>query len=109
MKKATNNAQPTVSALKVKMEVLERLERIFEELKSREESISTDYECVGKEEEQATNWRTGELLWEDEEQTIPKYNNKYESVPKKPENFTEEDLAQLEAIKIIRTTLETLI
>lgn len=67
------------TVMRKQAEVLERLEDVLNEI-IRDKSMTWD--VVGKEEEQATSWKTGELLWEDEEHTIPKYKNKYDYVPK---------------------------
>lgn len=68
------------TVMRKQAEVLERLEDVLNEI-IRDKSMTWD--VVGKEEEQARNWKTDELLWEDEEHTIPKYKNKYDYVPKK--------------------------
>ena len=67
------------TVMRKQAEVLEKLEDVLNEI-IRDKSMTWD--VVGKEEEQATSWKTGELLWEDEEHTIPKYKNKYDYVPK---------------------------
>lgn len=67
------------TVMRKQAEVLERLEDVLNEI-IRDKSMT--YDVVGKEEEQARSWKTGELLWEDEEHTIPKYKNKYDYVPK---------------------------
>lgn len=67
------------TVMRKQAEVLERLEDVLNEI-IRDKSMTWD--VVGKEEEQARSWKTNELLWEDEEHTIPKYKNKYDYVPK---------------------------
>lgn len=67
------------TVMRKQAEVLERLEDVLNEI-IRDKSLTWD--VVGKEEEQARSWKTDELLWEDEEHTIPKYKNKYDYVPK---------------------------
>lgn len=67
------------TVMRKQAEVLERLEDVLNEI-IRDKSMTWD--VVGKEEEQARHWKTYELLWEDEEHTIPKYKNKYDYVPK---------------------------
>ena len=44
--------------------------------------IKSEYTIIGKEEEQAKDFRTGDLLWEDEENTIPKFRDKWGWVEK---------------------------
>jgi len=97
----------TTKALREKKVTLEILENLFETLEREEQYAKQEWRCVGKEEEQATNWKTGELLWEDEEQTIPKYKDKYEYVDK--EELTEDDKIKLNAIENVRKALEKLI
>ena len=67
------------TVMRKQAQVLERLEDVLNEI-IRDKSLTWD--VVGKEEEQARSWKTDELLWEDEEHTIPKYKNKYDYVPK---------------------------
>ena len=85
------------------------LEKLFETLAEMEKDTVNDYRVVGKREEQAKNWRTGELLWEDEEKTIPKYEDKYDYVPIPIEERTPEQVAKLKAIAFIEEALDKLI
>lgn len=91
----------------VKREMLDLLETLYKELDDAERPIGKSYECVGKEEEQAKDWRTGELLWEDEEQTIPKYRDKWDWVEKS--ELDDNDKAKKEAIETIRKALDKLV
>jgi hypothetical protein len=93
--------------IKLKRITLEYLEKLMNSLESYESDIKMEYAVVGKEEEQARNWKTDELLWEDEEKTIPKYRDKYDYVPKK--ELDENDKINLEAISNIKKALEKLI
>lgn len=93
--------------IKVKRITLEYLERLFDNLESYENDTKMSYEVVGKEDEQAKDWRTDELLWEDEDKTIPRYRDKYDYVEKT--EFSEEDKIRLEAIATIKKALEKLI
>ena len=68
------------TVMKKQAEVLERLEEVLNDI-IKDKTMT--YDVVGKETEQARSWKTGELLWEDEEHTIPKYRDKYDYVPKK--------------------------
>lgn len=92
---------------KVKMEILERL---YASLLEMEKDAATDYRIVGKEDEQATDWRTDELLWEDEEKTIPKYRDKWDHVELTKEELDErpEARAKLAAIIEVKKYLEKL-
>jgi hypothetical protein len=96
-----------MNSIKVKRITLEYLEKLMADLESYEDDIKKEYIVVGKEEEQARNWKTDELLWEDEEKTIPKYRDKYDYVPKKELN--ENDKINLEAINTIKKALEKLV
>lgn len=97
----------SLQKLKVKEQVLDIVKYFFEILERKEEETTEEYACVGKSDEQAVDWHTKELLWEDEDKTIPKYRDKYDYVKK--EELNEDDKARLEAINIIRTTLEKLV
>lgn len=97
----------SLQKLKVKAQVLDIVKYFFEILDRNEEETSQEYACVGKSDEQAVDWHTKEPLWEDEDKTIPKYRDKYDYVKK--ENLDEDDKAKLEAINIVRATLEKLV
>lgn len=110
MKKANNNENINkVSAIKVKKAVLEVLEVLEDRLDTEKRDVTMVYDVIGKETEQAKHWKTGELKWDDEEQTIPHYDNVYDYVDKKPEQYTDDDFAKLEAIETIRKALYELI
>lgn len=93
--------------IKVKRITLEYLERLFDNLEGYENDTKMEYAVVGKEDEQATDWRTDELLWEDEDKTIPRYRDKYDYVEKK--KLSDDDKIRLEAIATIKKALEKLI
>lgn len=95
-----------ILAKKAYLTVLERLSATLEEIKR---DALNDYRVVGKKSEQAKSWKTGELLWEDEEKTIPRYESEWDYVPIPEEELTDEAKAKVEAIKEIETTLEKLI
>ena len=96
----------TIETKKAQLEVLERLMR---ELDSIEDDVSQRYCVVGKTNEQARDWRTNELLWEDEAHTIPEYKDKWDYVPVSEDEMSEAELAKLEAVRELRGTLEDLI
>lgn len=85
------------------------LEKLADSLEAQRKDVLTDYRIIGKEDEQAKNWKTGELLWEDEAKTIPKYENKwgYADIPE--EELSEEAKATLKAIDDVEKSLEKLI
>ena len=100
-------AKTSIQKLRVKKEVISFIEVIFDVLDQKEENVRKDFLPVRDSDEQDTNWKTGELLWEDEEKTIPKMKKEYDYV-EKPE-LTDEDKAKLEAIEVIRIALEKLV
>lgn len=108
MKKATEN-QKQFTVFQKKREMLNVMERLFKILDDEEEDLKQSYEVIGKEEEQATNWKTGELLFVDEEKTIPLYRDKYGYIDRKESDYTDIDFAKLDAIKTIKQALEELI
>ena len=109
MKKATETQKPNFTVFQKKREMLNVMERLFKILDEEEEDLKQSYEVIGKEEEQATNWKTGELLFVDEEKTIPLYRDKYGYVDRKESDYTDIDFAKLDAIKSIKQALEALI
>lgn len=91
----------------MKKNEVEILTKLNERLADLEKDNLMTYEAVGKETEQATDWRTGELLWEDEEKTIPLYRNRYDYVEKP--TLTEDEQAFQAAINTVRLALEKLL
>lgn len=92
------------TVMRKQAEVLERIENLLEEM-IKDTSMTLD--VVGKDDEQATSWRTGELLWEDEEHTIPKYKDRYDYVPKAELN--EDDQITIDVCKGFLKKLDKLI
>jgi len=106
MAKKTTNTTTTINKIAVKkaqLEIIERFTRVLEEMKN---DARTDYRITGKETEQARSWKTDELLWEDEEKTIPKYRDRWESVELTEEEMTEDKKAMLVAVEQMMNTLE---
>lgn len=87
----------------------EALCEMYEILVQKEKDIHQEYRRVGFEEEQATDWRTGELLWEDEEKTVPKFRDKYDYVTKDDSELTDEDIAKSKAYQYIMNQLERML
>jgi hypothetical protein len=85
-------------------ELLEKLYRIVDE---EEDGAHKSYEIVGQ--EQAKDWRTGELQWEDEEHTIPKMTGKWDYVVKDDEELCPEDLAKIKACQYVKAQLEKML
>jgi hypothetical protein len=92
---------------KEKQILAEVLSELFETVEIKEKSVRTDYKPVG--EKQGTDWRTGELQWEDEEKTIPKMVPDYANVEKTAEEFTEEDKLRLKVYAFVKAQLEKMI
>ena len=104
-------AKDSMTSFKIreKKAYLDILERIVNVLDDEERNATSDFRCVGKEEEQAKDYKTGELLWEDEEQTIPKYRDRWDYVKVADSELTDDSKAKLRAINMVRDTLEKLI
>lgn len=96
-----------MNAIKEKRMMLEVLEELMETLDTQEKNVHMEWGIVGKEETQARNWKTDELVWDDDEKTIPHYNNKYDYTPK--EKLSEDDETKLKAIEKIRSVLEKMV
>ena len=94
---------------KEKQFMAEILDRLYREVQNEEDNCSQDYRKVGVTDEQDKNWRTGELLWEDEEKTIPKMKEKWDYVRKSEEDMDEDDYAKIRACQYIKTQLEKMI
>lgn len=85
---------------------LSMIDILITELVERERRIVYSYEVVGKTDEQRKDYRTGDLMWEDEEETIPKYVDKWDWVPK--ETLSEEDEMKLKVIRNLSKKLMSL-
>ncbi len=89
-----------------RIEVLEALDK---ELDNLLKGCLYDYQCVKETvtDEQDRNWRTDELLWEDDEHTIPKMkvNREYDYVRRPDETLTDEDHAFQKAVEDVRKCL----
>jgi hypothetical protein len=92
---------------KEKQMLAENLNDLYSSVEDRERNVRNTYAPIG--EEQETDWRTGELKWEDEEQTIPKMTKKWDYVPKNEEDFDEDDLIRLKVCQYIKSQLEKMI
>lgn len=94
--------------IKTKKELLNILaDRIFPNLEMAEKDAREDYKITGKTDKQKKDWKTDELLFDDNGDPI--YEDKWEYVEKTPEEMTEDDNAKIAAIEIIRNALEKLI
>ena len=106
MAKAKTTAPTKFAVKKAQLEILERFTKILDDMKSES---TTDYRVVGKETEQATHWKTGELLWEDEEMTIPKYRDRYATVELSENELSDEQKAMLTAIDNMIAELDKMV
>ena len=82
-------------------------DRIFPTLDAIENDTKSVWKAIGKSDKQKKNWRTDELMFDDEGNPI--YEDEYGYVPKEPDEFDDDDRAKLNAIEVIRNTLEKLI
>lgn len=92
--------------MKAQAEVLTKMDNLLDEI-IRDKMM--DYRVVGKETEQAKDWRTGELKWEDDEKTIPCFKDKWDYVAKEEDEISEEDRIMIEVCKAFSKKLEKLI
>lgn len=95
--------------IKEKQAELEVLERLLNVLDREEKDCKQEYVCVGTSDEQETHWKTGEPLWEDEEQTKPKYKKIYDYVDVPEDKLSDKAKVKLAACAKFRTMLEKLI
>lgn len=105
MKKTTRE----IGIITKKKALLDVLERLMTTIDSIEKDATIEYRVIGKSEEQAKDWKTDELLWEDEEKTVPKMRDEYGYVDLTEDEMTDESLATLEAIKTVKEVLEKLV
>ena len=104
-----NTVKDIQRSILVKRETLGVIETLLGKLAELDNDVRTDYRITGKTDKQRTSWRTGELLWEDEEKTVPSYEDKWECVNKTADELTEEDLAKLDAIELLSKRLAEMI
>ncbi len=90
---------------KEKQILAELLNDLYNVIEEKENETRREYKVVG--EEQAKDWRTGELQWEDDEHTVPKMTGKWDYAPK--EELSEEDMIRLNMCTYIKTQLEKMI
>ena len=102
-------AETKITPLQAKRAQLDVIEKLLEALDDVKKNTKCDFKVVGKKDEQARNWRTGELLWEDDEKTVPKYEDKYDYVPIPEDELSEERKAKLGVIHDIKKIINSLI
>lgn len=94
---------------KEKQYVAELLDKLYREVQNEEDNCSQEYRIVGKTDEQEKHWKTGELLWEDEEKTIPKMKSQWDYVRKSEDEMSEDDYAKIKACQYLKAQLEKMI
>ena len=83
------------------------LGELYKFIEEKEMNTKREYRIVGVYDEQDKHWKTGELLWEDEEKTIPKMRDKWEYVDK--EELTEEEELYLQVCRRVKSSLEKMV
>jgi hypothetical protein len=92
---------------KEKQILAEILSDLYEEVEQKEKNVRTTYSPIG--EVQDKDWRSGELLWEDEEKTIPKMTKEWGYIDKDEEDLTEDDRIRIKVCQNIKAQLEKMI
>ena len=97
------------NVLRVKAAKIELVQMLDRTLDQEYKSLYQKYDIVGKSDEQATNYKTGELLWEDDEHTIPRYKDKWDYIDLSDSDLTPEQIAKRDAIQFLREALLNLV
>ena len=92
---------------KEKQFTAEILNDLYNEIEEKENHIRCTYSPIG--EKQDRDWRSGELLWEDEAQTIPKMTKEWGYIDKDEDDLTDEDKLKLKVCQQIKAQLEKMI
>ena len=98
-----------MNKFKEKQQLAELLDKIYREVQNEEDNCRQEYRKIGTTDEQERHWKTGELLWEDEEQTIPKMKDKWDYVMKDEAELDEYDRAKIKACQYLKAQLEKMI
>ena len=105
-----NTNTKNISAIKVKKTEIEVLEEVYDFLSEKLTSNPfVQWKCVGKKDEQDRDWRTDELLWEDEEKTIPKMRDRYDNVTIPESEYTDDMWTRKQAIENLMAQLDKLV
>lgn len=96
-----------VKAITQKRAMLDVMEELTRVLDREREYISTDYKKVGYYDDEYQTDRDGNIKYDDDGNPIHK--EKWDNVDKAKEDYTESDLAKLQAIDKIEAALEKLI
>ena len=102
---------PDLTSIKVKSYMIEELSKLTEGLVSDIKGLYTEWRRVGEEQKKTWNSETDqyELVWEDEEKTIPKMCAKYDDVEIPEEEMSEDTKLKLRAYRELFEKLESLI
>lgn len=85
------------------------LSQLYRMLEESESTLKTIYKVIGESDEQAVDYRTGELQWKDEEKTIPKMKSIWGDVELSEDELSNEQLAELKAIRNVKAKLEKML
>lgn len=85
----------------------EVLGELYNVLATKERDIHQDYRVIGTSDEQDTHWKTGELLWEDDEKTIPRMKQIWGYVDK--EELSEDEEIRVAVYKRLMAALEKML
>ena len=91
---------------KIEMDILSDLFKVVEQ---KAKDAHTEFRCVGITDEQATHWKTGELLWEDESCTVPKMKEKWEYVEVPYDELSENNRITIKVCEKLMVALEKMI
>lgn len=92
----------------IKAEEMKVMGELFSKLESMEKETLEDYRPLGTQ-RQSTNWRTGELIWEDEEHTIPKMEDVWGTVEVSEDELEDDKKLRLQAIRACKVKFEKLV
>ena len=87
----------------------EVLNDLYDTLEQKEKSVHYEYKVVGKKDVQRKHWSTGELMWEDDEKTIPLMEDDWQQVSRAEEDLTEEDILKIKVYKYVMAQLEKML
>lgn len=93
-------------AAQVRAEVLGDL---YDTIQDKIKDVKQSYQMIKKDAHQKKDWKTGEYLWEDEEQTIPVMEDEWGYVTKKDNELTEEEKLRISVLTDVGKSLEKLL
>lgn len=93
----------------IRVAKVEGVAEAYKFIENRIHDVTTTYQVVERAYEQEKDWRTGELVWEDEDQTVPKMKDRWDYVAIPEDELTEEIKLKVEAYNLILKDLEKLI